>query len=61
MNHKSEEEVKPFLFVVNRIFYTDNHKESIKNIELRTEFNKDAGYRITILKNYFYTLATIRK
>lgn len=43
-----KEEAKLSLFVVNGIFYSENHKESTKTItELTTEFNKDAGYRIS--------------
>lgn len=44
-----KEELKLSFFVVNRIFYMENHKESTKNIiELTAEFNKDAEYKINI-------------
>lgn len=43
-----KEEAKLSLFAVNGIFYSEHHKESTKNIiELITEFNKDAGYRLS--------------
>ena len=53
-----QEEVKLLLFADDMIFYTENPKDSIRKLlELTSEFNKVAGYKINTQKSlaFIYT------